>query len=156
MSAHPPEDLQQNMMFVQNEICKLLLSSKFVSLSFLKITYITCTARSNPLLTWYCTSLNSIVWMPQENLNLRSPSSRYRYRYISGVRWAYSKMPVGAMVRAVTSMWVPVMLLSLWLRYDRPVKAATLIPICSWHSAPSQPNLHMHCKRERFSPFLFT
>lgn len=111
------------------------------------LTYMTCTTRSNPLLTWNCTSLNSIVWIPHENWNLRSPSSRYRYMYILGVRRAYSKMPVGAIVRAVTSTWVPVLLFSLWLRYDRPVKAATLIPMYSRHIAPCQPNLHMHCNR---------
>ena len=99
----------------------------------------------NPLLTWNFTSLNSIVCIPQENWNLRIPSSRYRYIYMSGVRWAYSKMPVAATVREVTSMWVPELLVSLWLRYDCLVKAATLIPACSSHSTPFQPNLHMHC-----------
>jgi len=108
-------------------------------------TYMTLIAILNPLLTWNFTSLNSIVCIPQENWNLRIPSSRYRYIYMSGVRWAYSKMPVAATVRAVTSMWVPELLASLWLRYDCLAKAATLIPACSSHSTPFQPNLHTHC-----------
>lgn len=118
-------------------------------------TYIASIAMSYPLLTWYCTSLNSIVCIPQENWNFRSPSLRYRYMYISGLRWTYNKMPVGAMVRAITWTWVPVLLLSLWLRYDCPVKAATLIPTCSWHSDPSHPNLHMHCNETRFYHLCF-
>lgn len=115
----------------------------------LQRTYLTFIAILNPLLTWNCTSVKSIVCIPQENLNLRIPSSRYRYIYMSGVRWAYSKMPVAATVRAVTSMWAPELLVSLWLRYDRLVKAATLIPTCSSHSTPCQPNLHTHCNTMR-------